>query len=194
VYSTANSHGGTETVRLRPVKARYVKVNGIERATEFGYSIYEMEVYGEDRSDTELTPLHFISLELKEADGKIISDNFYWRNGVNDLDYRALNSLPEADIACELVRKEEVDGKGRIEVKITNNSRTVAFGNRLRLVNQTTKERVLPVIMNDNYVTLTPGEQRVITIEADREMFEGHVDLLVKQYNQAEKGKLSVKF
>lgn len=194
VYSTSNSAGGTETVRFKPVKARYVKVNGIERATEFGYSIYEMEVYGEDSSDIELTPLHFISLDLKDADGKLISENFYWRNGVNDLDYTALNSLPEADITCELVQQKVVDGKGRIEVKITNNSGTVAFGNRLRLLNQTTKERVLPIVVNENYVTLLPGEQKVITIEADKEMLDGNVDLLVKQYNKAEKGKLSVMF
>ena len=28
-----------------PINTRYVKVQGIERATEYGYSIYELEVY-----------------------------------------------------------------------------------------------------------------------------------------------------
>nr|WP_319510277.1 discoidin domain-containing protein [uncultured Draconibacterium sp.] len=194
VYKTEEGEGGNNILEFESVEARYVKMNGLQRATQFGYSIYEMEVYGEECSDVELSPLHFISLELKDAEGKLISDNFYWRNGENDLDYTALNSLPEADISCKLVKKEDVGGKERIEVTITNNSTTVAFGNRLRLVNQTTKERILPLIMNDNYITLMPGEQKIIWMEADSKMLEGDVDLLLKQYHHAELSKLTLKF
>lgn len=43
---TVNSNGGTETVSFDPIKARFVKMQGINRATLYGYSIFEMEVYG----------------------------------------------------------------------------------------------------------------------------------------------------
>jgi hypothetical protein len=86
------------------------------------------------------------------------------------------------------------DGMGVIQLEMKNNSRTVAFGNRLRLVNRKTGERVLPVIMNDNYVTLMPGEEKIITLETEWELCRDGVDLLVKQYNQNEKKILSVVF
>lgn len=38
--------GGVETIRFDPLIARYVKFQGIERGTIYGYSIFEFEVYG----------------------------------------------------------------------------------------------------------------------------------------------------
>ena len=133
-----------------------------------------------------LTPLHFISLELKDAEGNLISENFYWRNGERDLDYTALNSLPKANLAVKVSRKEQVGEKGLLTVVVENTSPTVAFGNRLRLVNKTSGNRVLPLIMNDNYITLMPGQRKTITLEADISMLEGDVSLLLKPYNQEE--------
>lgn len=39
------AHDGKETVRFEPVKARYVKFQGVERNTDYGYSFYEFGVY-----------------------------------------------------------------------------------------------------------------------------------------------------
>jgi len=144
-------------------------------------------------ADSELTPLHFIRLELKDSTGKLLSDNFYWRNGVKDLDYTALNTLPAADLSCTLMSKEVADGNTKLSVLVKNHSRTVAFGNRLRLVNKTTRERVLPVLLSDNYFTLMPGEEKKITIEADAKRMKGGVDMLLKQYGQEEVRKLVVR-
>lgn len=147
-------------------------------------------------SSTVLTPLHFILLELSDAEGNLISENFYWRNGKNDLDYTDLNKLPEADLSVNVASKttNENDSNGIVSLTIINNSPTVAFGNRLRLIDSVSGERILPVIMNDNYFTLMPGEEKVITIEADLDMCRNGADLLVKQYNQKEKKRLSVHF
>ena len=153
--------------------------------------MFEFEIYGEKPKEIEeLTPLHFIKLELIDAKGNLISENFYWRNGVNDLDYTLLNTLPEADLSCRLVDKSMSDGKMKIAVK--NNSGTVAFANRVRLVNKATQKRILPIIMSDNYVTLMPGEEKVITMEATPELLKGGVSVLVKQYGKAEKNKLDI--
>ena len=48
VYENYGGDGGLDTIRLDmfPPTARYVKVYAFGRATEFGYSIHELEVYG----------------------------------------------------------------------------------------------------------------------------------------------------
>ncbi|WP_205511513.1 glycoside hydrolase family 2 protein [Longitalea arenae] len=153
---------------------------------------FTLDFNGENRSGAVFTPLHFIKLELKDAAGNVLSDNFYWRNGVNDLDYTSLKSLPAADLSCKLVGKESVGGTGKLKVIVKNNSGTIAFGNRLRLVNKATQERVLPVIMSENYFTLLPGEEKLVTIEAAAKLLTGGVTLLLKQYGQKEKKKFSV--
>ncbi|GAA0137808.1 hypothetical protein YSY43_46490 [Paenibacillus sp. YSY-4.3] len=46
VYSTVNGVGGVEVIDLSVQDARYVRVYGTERGTEYGYSLYDFEVYG----------------------------------------------------------------------------------------------------------------------------------------------------
>ena len=45
VYSTDRGAGGTEMIRFPPVTARWVRTHGARRATEFGYSLWEMRVF-----------------------------------------------------------------------------------------------------------------------------------------------------
>lgn len=47
VYTTSDSNGGIDTITFSPVSGRYVRMYGMRRATEWGYSVYEFEVYGE---------------------------------------------------------------------------------------------------------------------------------------------------
>ena len=88
------------------------------------------------------------------------------------MDYTPLNQLAEARLT--------VEQDGRNALRLKNLTKRVAFANRLRLVDAKTGERILPVIWSDNYVTLMPGEERVITFEA--EGGERPVALLVKPY------------
>ncbi len=192
VYTHKMGKGSTDTIELTPSTARYVKMVGINRTTEFGYSLYEFEIYGKkQKSIEELTPLHFIRLELTDTHGNLISDNFYWRNGVKDLDYTPLNTLPEATVSCKLVDKSKL-AKGKMTLMVKNNSKTVSFANRLRLVNTTTQARLLPVIMSDNYITLMPGEARKVSIEVEPDMLKGGATVLLKQYGQIEKRLLEI--
>ena len=46
VHHTAKGQGGTEVIRFAPVEARWVRMRGIRRATEFGYSIWDLRVDG----------------------------------------------------------------------------------------------------------------------------------------------------
>lgn len=45
VYATSNGHEGVANLPIIPTKARYVKVTGTERTTQYGYSLFELEVY-----------------------------------------------------------------------------------------------------------------------------------------------------
>lgn len=45
VYSTTAGTGGRSDIRFNPVSARYVRMNGLQRATPWGYSLFEMSAY-----------------------------------------------------------------------------------------------------------------------------------------------------
>ena len=51
VVSQQNGTGGIETLSLGGVSARYVKMQGIERGLPYGYSLYEVEIYGAENSE-----------------------------------------------------------------------------------------------------------------------------------------------
>nr|WP_239168979.1 DUF1996 domain-containing protein [Actinoplanes deccanensis] len=46
VYSTTNATGGTQTLTVTG-QGRYVRMYGTQRATGYGYSLYELQVYGQ---------------------------------------------------------------------------------------------------------------------------------------------------
>ena len=45
VYATTAGKGGTEDIRFTPTSARWVRLYGTQRATQFGYSLWEMRVF-----------------------------------------------------------------------------------------------------------------------------------------------------
>jgi hypothetical protein len=125
--------------------------------------------------------VHFIVLELRDAEGRLLSDNFYWHNGTDDLNYQALDKLPANTPEVKVVEKTQ----GKVVITLSNNKQTVAFANRIRLLDSNSGDRVLPVIMNDNYITLLPGEEKQISIEFDADAHRS-VDVMVKQFGHKE--------
>ncbi len=51
VYSTTSGNGGTDEITFNSINARYVQLYATERATSYGYSLWEMEVYGTNASN-----------------------------------------------------------------------------------------------------------------------------------------------
>ncbi len=182
-YSNDNGKGGTDIITITPTEARYLRIMGKSRSTWFGHSIHEIEVFEPKTSDEH--PVQFIKLELRDADGSLVSDNFYWRNSDIELDYTSLATLPEADITATVVSADAATGKAVVIVE--NHSATVAFGNRLRLVVSGTQERILPTTMSDNYFTLLPQEKKTVSIEAPAASLSRGATLLLKQYLYEEK-------
>jgi hypothetical protein len=114
-----------------------------------------------------LSSVHFIKLTLTEGD-RIISDNFYWR-GLEDGNYQSLNAISKTKITSSIDRKKAGDG-WRIKTTLKNNTNTPALMIRLKVVGQTSGDRILPVFFSDNFFSLLPGESKVINIsvkEAD---------------------------
>lgn len=52
VYSDYNGQGGVKEITFTAAAARYIKLYAFKRATQYGYSLYEFEVYGADTGNT----------------------------------------------------------------------------------------------------------------------------------------------
>jgi exo-1,4-beta-D-glucosaminidase len=126
-----------------------------------------------------LTTTYFVKLTLIDSDGKTLSDNFYWLSTkpvqfdweksvyyttptTQDADMTMLNTLPRVELTST-ARIEHHSGEMLATVTLRNASKTLAFMTHLRLRKGTTGDDALPVFWDDNYISLLPGEERVIT-------------------------------
>lgn len=122
----------------------------------------------------------FVSLQLLDIQKQVVSDNFYWLPGT-DGNYSALQQMPRS--AMRISCKQTVPGKLVVTLQNPENA-PVAFFNRLSLVNAQTKKRVLPVYYSDNYVSVVPGEQKIITIDYNANA--GEVGVVAEGWNYSE--------
>ncbi|MBQ6568766.1 MAG: discoidin domain-containing protein, partial [Clostridia bacterium] len=86
VYTDNNGDGGIDNIELDNVSARYVRMYGLSRATTYGYSLYEFEVYG---NKAIAVPATFNSTEYIDKSSEISNNTTYVGNLVNGsyLDY-----------------------------------------------------------------------------------------------------------
>jgi hypothetical protein len=104
-----------------------------------------------------------IKLALRDEAGRVLSENFYW-HAPQPAGYRGLGDLPAAEVTCAAAWVR-AGGKARVEVELTNRGPSVALTLRATLRDAATAAWVLPAYASDNYVSLLPGERRVLTIE-----------------------------
>jgi Exo-beta-D-glucosaminidase Ig-fold domain/Glycosyl hydrolases family 2, sugar binding domain/Glycosyl hydrolases family 2/Glycosyl hydrolases family 2, TIM barrel domain len=135
--------------------------------------------FGPVKFPTPLTATHFLKLDLHDAEGKLISSNFYWRAqpGYPDV-FTDLDRLQPVTLEAQA---EEKDAEGRrlIIVKLHNPTAHIALMAHLQLRRAHSGERVLPVFASDNYISLLADETRTITLEADESEFKGEDALVV---------------
>jgi len=126
-----------------------------------------------------LSSVHFIKLELRDADGKLLSQNFYWRAlPEHQDDLTDLDKLQTVTLDAKVAR-HDADGKCLLDVTLHNPGPQVALMTHLQLRRQKSGERVLPVYYTDNYVSLVPNETRTVTVEAAQSDLDGDVPLVV---------------
>jgi len=126
-----------------------------------------------------LTTTYFVRLSLNDSDGKPISSNFYWLSTKPDvLDYEtpirlytptksyadltALSELP----SVQLRKTSETRQHGKFtssRVTVENPTRHLAFFIILQIRKGRGGEEVLPVLWEDNYFSLIPGEKKEVT-------------------------------
>lgn len=115
-----------------------------------------------------LVPLVLVRLEMKDLSGHLLADNFYWV-AHEEKDFRGLNDLAPVNVQAEAVSGENVQslsGKEKtFSVKLTNRGTSPALELKLTLL-RADGSRVLPAYYSDNYVSLMPGEERLITVNA----------------------------
>jgi hypothetical protein len=112
----------------------------------------------------------FLRLKLLDADGVLLSDNFYWLSAKDD--FSSLGSLPEPELRVtstveSFYRAPFSQPSMKVRTEVTNTGKTLAFMLRAKLVDVATGLEVLPTCWSDNYFTLLPGESRVLEAEAD---------------------------
>jgi hypothetical protein len=132
-----------------------------------------------------LTSVHFIKLLLKQGD-KTISENFYWRGNI-DGNYQALKGLPV--IKLQNNSKSEKSGSDwLLTTTLKNTTKTPALMVRLMVVGKDKGARILPVFYSDNYVSLMPGETKVITMKLKDEDTLGEKPVVeISGYNLSDK-------
>ncbi len=125
----------------------------------------------------DLSAVHLVKLELLDPDGKVVSDNFYWKETTQD-DLTALDTIPDVELEGRIVRRA-AGGNILLDVTLSNPTRSIAVMAHIQLRNQRTNQRVLPVYYSENYLSLLPGESRTITIEAASKDLAGARPLVV---------------
>jgi hypothetical protein len=127
----------------------------------------------------ELSPLYFVKLDLRDAQGQIVSRNLYWKpNPAQGNDLTPLDFLPTVKLDGTITRYD-ANGRLGLEVTLKNPGRALALMAHLQLRRKSTGDRVLPVFYSDNYVWLAPGESRTITIDAALDDLKGDMPLVV---------------
>jgi exo-1,4-beta-D-glucosaminidase len=137
---------------------------------------------------------YFVDVRLFEADETELVRSLYWLSTIPDelawdesewyvtpmaayADLTGLRQMPE--VALDVQDTFETTGSGRtVRVTLANPGDTIAFFVELRVVGSDSGNRAAPVLWSDNYVTLFPGESKVITGEIPSHALDGEEPVL----------------
>jgi hypothetical protein len=129
--------------------------------------------------------VHFIRLRLDDAQGRLLSQNFYWRGPAQEPDnLQALDSMKKVALEVKAGTvlpdnwtREDAAHRLLILVRLHNPGQEIALMAHVQL-RRKDGQRVLPVFYSDNYVSLAGGETREINIEADTAELHGEPPLI----------------
>jgi hypothetical protein len=105
-----------------------------------------------------------VKLNVDDPGGTPISDNFYWW-AKQDSSLQELNQLPQQNLEAAILSLAPGENGERVmQVQLRNSGSVPALMIKLTLIEKKSDERVLPAYYSENYVSLLPGEERVVTI------------------------------
>lgn len=127
----------------------------------------------------DLSPTYFVALRISDSSGSLLGSNFYWLSSkpetldwaksnwwmtptLSYADFTALSQLSK--VKLQVSDHSERQGENEItHVTLENSSKTLAFFVRLKVTKGKGGDEILPVLWQDNYISLLPGEKREIT-------------------------------
>jgi exo-1,4-beta-D-glucosaminidase len=126
-----------------------------------------------------LSSVYFVALRLTDLTGKQVGSNFYWLSTKPETldwakstwwttptdsfaDYTALAQLPKVKLRVSS-RTERKGEESITRVTVENPSKSLAFFVRLKVDKGSKGEEIIPVVWEDNYISLLPGEKREVT-------------------------------
>ena len=124
--------------------------------------------------------VYFLVLSLKDADDRLLSENFYWQT-TKEKDFTGLNQLPETKVDVKIVPGKN-DGGYEYKVLLDNGDK-IAFFNRLKVRDKATGKRVLPVHYSDNYISLVPGGKKEVTISFNTDIRQENIEIVMEGWN-----------
>jgi hypothetical protein len=95
-----------------------------------------------------------VKLELLDAQHQVISENFYWH-------------APDAGVT----------------LRLENTSTSPVLMAKATVIDSATGQRILPAYFSDNYVSLLPGESKVVRIEIPASAQTGEIALNLRGWN-----------
>jgi exo-1,4-beta-D-glucosaminidase len=128
-----------------------------------------------------LSTTYFLKLQLHDASGNLVSDNFYWLSTKPDTmdwkhkkdtvytpqkdfaDLTGLNSLPQVKLEIHAAA-HETGQTGMIHLHVKNTSGSVAFMVHPRLTKGPNGDDLVPIFWDDNYFSLLPGEEKSVSV------------------------------
>jgi hypothetical protein len=125
-----------------------------------------------------------VKLELTDGGGNTLSQNLYWM-AANDADYRAMNSLPAAKLESSAAAAKD-GSESVVTLRLRNPGASPVLAIKATLLDAKSGERVLPVYLSDNYVSLLPGEDRVITMRYPAGLAKGATRVALRGWNVVE--------
>ena len=152
---------------------KFTQENAVDAAADSTRKIFALpDVAG-------LSPTYFLVLRLEDSAGKVVGSNFYWLSAKPETldwakttwwvtptasyaDYTAISQLPK--VKLRVIDRTERKGEESItHVTVENPSKSLALFVRLKVNKGVKGEEVLPVLWQDNYISLLPGEKRELT-------------------------------
>ena len=149
------------------------------------------------------TDVHFVRLTLTDKSHHAISNNFYWLpkklstfdwsvehekqhpyyTGVTTYeDLSMLSQLQRVHVDASATAGRRSEGE-EVLVRIHNPSKNLAFQIHLSIVDGENGEEVLPVLWDDNYFSLMPGEARAVAAHYSSAANAGRLRLAVNGWN-----------
>lgn len=133
-----------------------------------------------------ISDVHFISLELSDTKGNILSENFYWRSkdefkgresvsGPCSSGFGPLEKMKRAALSVKTQKLSD----GSVKVVLKNTTGRIAFFNRLQL-RDGDGDPMSGTLYSDNFFTILPHKSVTVTLTPDR---EGASSLLVEGWN-----------